>query len=370
MPRTLIDPLRRRWLQAALALPGAVVATGWLASAASAREGRAHGSAMLDVREFGARGDGVADDTRAFQRALDALPEAGGTVSVPPGRYRIDPLRSIRMRSRQHLKLADDAHLLAIPNAAERAYVINAEGVSDVEISGGRIVGERDRHLGKGGEWGHGIMIRGSSRVTVRDMHISRCWGDGISIGAIDAKRGRPVVPSRDVMIARVVSTGNRRQGLTIGRSERVRVYDCEFSRTGGTPPAAGIDVEPDAGYGARDVVIERCRVIGNRGPGIQLYRRVRDVVIRDCTIADNGGHGILMVEAGEVAIAGNRLFRNAPYGIGFKGKVSGVRIHGNRFAAARSARAKAATRSPHARHIRVTEGVTGLLIGADNRFD
>ena len=50
-------------------------------------------------------------------------------------------------------------------------------------LSGGRIIGDRDNHLGTTGEWGHGIMIRGSSRVTVRDIHISRCWGDGVSIG-------------------------------------------------------------------------------------------------------------------------------------------------------------------------------------------
>ncbi len=42
------------------------------------------------VRECGAAGDGVTDDTAAFQTALDARGQAGGgVVSVPPGRYRI-----------------------------------------------------------------------------------------------------------------------------------------------------------------------------------------------------------------------------------------------------------------------------------------
>jgi pectate lyase-like protein len=40
------------------------------------------------VREFGAAGDAVSDDTAAFQRALDAVSRAGGgTVYAPPGRY-------------------------------------------------------------------------------------------------------------------------------------------------------------------------------------------------------------------------------------------------------------------------------------------
>lgn len=333
-------------------------------------EGRAHGAKVLDVRDFGARGDGIGDDTEAFQKAIDALPADGGTVAVPPGRYRIDALRSIRPRSRTHLRLADGAELHAIPNAAERAYVINILGVRDVEISGGAIVGERDAHRGSTGEWGHGIMVRGSQRVTVRDIRISRCWGDGISIGAIDARKGAPVVPSEDVLIARVVSTGNRRQGLTVGRSRRVRVYDGEFSHTGGTAPAAGIDVEPDAGHGASDVVIERCRVHDNRGPGIQVYHRVEDATIRDCVIADNGGHGILVVHARKLAIRDNRIERNRPYGIGLKGRAADVRIEGNRFVRASGAGRAAKADSAHARHIRSEASVRGVVVADGNRFD
>src|SRR6266567_9115648 len=40
------------------------------------------------VRSFGARGDASADDTSAFQRALDSVHSAGGgTVYAPPGSY-------------------------------------------------------------------------------------------------------------------------------------------------------------------------------------------------------------------------------------------------------------------------------------------
>ncbi len=48
-----------------------------------------------NVREFGARGDGEADDTEAFLAALAAAPP--GAILVPPGRYKItQPLRFIR----------------------------------------------------------------------------------------------------------------------------------------------------------------------------------------------------------------------------------------------------------------------------------
>lgn len=45
-------------------------------------------SDVLDVRQFGAKGDGRTDDTAAFQQALDAAAKAGGgTVLAPRGVY-------------------------------------------------------------------------------------------------------------------------------------------------------------------------------------------------------------------------------------------------------------------------------------------
>jgi len=45
---------------------------------------------VLDLRTFGAVGNGIVDDGPALQRALDALAIAGGgTLRVPPGRYAI-----------------------------------------------------------------------------------------------------------------------------------------------------------------------------------------------------------------------------------------------------------------------------------------
>jgi len=44
----------------------------------------------VNLRDFGATGDGVADDGPAFQKALDALADAGGgTLLIPAGTYKI-----------------------------------------------------------------------------------------------------------------------------------------------------------------------------------------------------------------------------------------------------------------------------------------
>ena len=139
------DAARRRFSQAVL-----LAASGLFLATARAAD-RERGGGAQDVRRHGARGDGTHDDTRAFQAAIDALPVAGGVVNVPSGDYLIDPVVGVKLRSRMHLAMAPGARLIAKPNAAERAYVLNAHRVSDVEISGGRIIGEREAHKGTTG---------------------------------------------------------------------------------------------------------------------------------------------------------------------------------------------------------------------------
>jgi parallel beta-helix repeat protein len=352
---------RRDFMGGLLKLTAAAVACGSASFAASAVvvSGRERGSAVIDVRAHGAKGDGIHDETSSFQAAINALPEAGGTITVPAGAYLIDPTRSVKLRSRMHLSLAAGARLLARPNASPRAYVLLAQQLEDVEISGGRIIGERDSHLAASGEWGHGIRIRGCSGVTVRDIHISRCWGDGISAGGI-ISRARASQPGRDYVFENVVCTGNRRQGLTIGSSRRVRVRNCTFADTGGTPPGAGIDIEPDTGI-ASDIVIEDCLLRGNRGPGISIYKRAAGVTIRRCTIDRNRGDGILAVTAIDCVFADNIIRDNGLKGIALKAGSRNVRVAGNRFSSnGRGGKGQ----------VRVADDSREIRIEADNVFE
>ncbi|MCR5476746.1 MAG: glycoside hydrolase family 28 protein [Lachnospiraceae bacterium] len=66
----------------------------------------------LNVREFGAKGDGVSDDTEFLQAAICACP-AGSRVLVPAGTYRI---RSLFLKSGLRMELAKGATLAADPD--------------------------------------------------------------------------------------------------------------------------------------------------------------------------------------------------------------------------------------------------------------
>lgn len=51
-------------------------------------------SEKISVKDFGAKGDGSTDDSEAFRRALDA--GSGKLIEIPPGRYRLNGLFTIR----------------------------------------------------------------------------------------------------------------------------------------------------------------------------------------------------------------------------------------------------------------------------------
>ncbi len=77
--------LRRREMAKSALLGGASLLLG--AQGPAQAEGPPAGKERLNVRDFGATGDGKTDDTKALQRALDAAGELQGALFVPPGVY-------------------------------------------------------------------------------------------------------------------------------------------------------------------------------------------------------------------------------------------------------------------------------------------
>ncbi len=72
---------------------------------------------VLDVRDFGAKGDGVAKDTAALQQAIDrCCVLGGGEVVVPAGSYLTGALA---LRSNTILRLHKDATIVGSPDLAD-----------------------------------------------------------------------------------------------------------------------------------------------------------------------------------------------------------------------------------------------------------
>jgi polygalacturonase len=286
------------------------------------------GSTVINVKNMGAMGNGVNDDTAAFQAAFNALPASGGTVVVPNGTYMINALVGISMPSHSRLSMDASAELSAIPNDAERSWVVKVWNVNNVEILGGHIVGERVGHTGTTGEWGYGIDVEGSSTVSVHDIGLSNCWGDGMVVSATGS--GSTAVLSTGVTINRVTSTNNRRQGLTLGPSQQVYVVNSSFTDSNGIAPQAGIDIEPATQGSTSQVRIENSVLSNNVGNGLEMHANVTGVVLTTTTAENNQGYGAFDDGADNVQITNNLLSENYLFGVDMAGTTSDVQIDNN----------------------------------------
>jgi len=103
--------------------------------------GEAAGAGVYDVKNFGAKGDGVAKDTAAIQRAVDAAGAAGGgTVELPAGTYLSG---TVYLRNHVDFHLGAGAVLKGSPAPADYcaadAFPQNAASKGD-NTSGGHLL--------------------------------------------------------------------------------------------------------------------------------------------------------------------------------------------------------------------------------------
>jgi parallel beta-helix repeat protein len=328
------------------------------------------GQPCVNVRDYGARGDGVTDDTDAIQMAvLDATSKPlplRGRVCVPPGIYMIkadapireencpDPPdgraekpRGVALLSGTHFHVDPGATLRAYPTAQTHYRVLRVWQQDDVTITGGTLLGERDEHIilacspgtsscpddakceANGmcplGQWGFGIDVRNSSNIRIENVTAANFWGDGFMIGGLNI----PDLPDNEnVSVTRSVASRNRRNGLALISCKGCRVMDSTFSNTGGNPegPGAGIDLEPSgqepAGYAVQDSLITRCTSIKNFR-GIQLGGRenapeneVTRNVIAGNRVSRNEEDGIRISRASDNRVMNNRVTLNGGRGI------------------------------------------------------
>lgn len=291
----------------------------------------------LDPRDFGAKGDGVAKDTKAIQTALDRVAVlGGGEVVLAAGTYLVGALR---LGSNTVLRIEEGATLQGSPDVADypvtqvrwegkwvAGYIglIWAQGEKNITLTGkGRIVASDaiPRRIEQSTGLRHPCLLEfvDVKGLTVSDLYTQQndMWSihpvycedvifqDMTVNGKAD---GIDVDSCRRVAILRCnfdtvddcisLKSGRGMEGNVIGRpTEDVTITDCIFIDR----RWACIGIGSETSGGVRRVLVERCKCEAAHTFAIYIKSRpgrgafIEDIAMRDLEVK-NAGYGFLRI--------------------------------------------------------------------------
>ncbi|HEX9557881.1 MAG TPA: right-handed parallel beta-helix repeat-containing protein [Reyranella sp.] len=267
---------RRRGLMAGAGM--ALAALPAIAAAQQAPRQRSDRSDMLSAAAFGARGDGVADDSAALQAALDAAfaPNGPGFLAIPQGTYKLTrPLRVVTPVGQKgdvghrHGIIGHGARLVsAIADGGNVLEYVSNATVRFLQIEGLDILG--------GGREGHGISLECEHKehylynFCLRDITVQGVGGDGCRMMG-------------NVFEGQVINTylrDNKKNGMTLGHGARagilsaIHVFGCVFGQNG----QYGVEMV----NGCYDAAFHGCYFLLNGKHGL--------VALNGCTLLSNCG--------------------------------------------------------------------------------
>ena len=111
-----------------------------------------------------------------------------------------------------------------------------------------------------------------------------------------------------------------------------MKVYDSEFSYSNGTSPQCGVDIEPENGNIAYQVLFRNCWVHGNARYGMLLYKGSRSITVDRCTVENNGSCGIVTRNATAIYTANNTIRNNSATGVFIQDGTSNCQVSRNIF--------------------------------------
>lgn len=269
---------------------------------------------------FGAYGDGIHDDTEAIQTAINASTSVvfnGGKI------YKVsaDSTTGIALTVLSNRKIdLNNATIKLIGNSLGGYAMMNLNNVSNVIIENGNITGDRDEHTGNTGEWGHGISVDYASNVTLSNLYVSKCFGDGVYVGNTSLEAGH----NENVTVNNVVCDSNRRNGMSVTDGTGIIISKSKFLNTNGTSPQAGLDIEPNNANALIDIIVENVECLDNGGDGFGISDHVG---IENCRFSINNlvtdSIWLVLLGANNTIICNNvyALWNHAYYGLTISNK-------------------------------------------------
>jgi len=192
----------------------------------------------INVKEFGAVGDGVTDDTQAIQEAINLH----SNIVIPDGVYLVDKLdvnKSIIITGSQNtvLKMKDS-------NSNTSILRIVGTNSENVEISNLTLDGNKKDVFG--------CFAQYLNSITVKNSVIKNCGNVGYSQGHTKSIDGIMLSKCKNGYISNCIFDTIERDGLLGYPCENLTVKDCTFENCGRFPSA---NTHSDGGIGGIEIV-------------------------------------------------------------------------------------------------------------------
>ena len=242
------------------------------------------------------------DATPAFMLAINS--GAAKVIIDDPG-FALQ-LNAIRLHSNLELIFEDKVIIEAKKNAFKStgAFLFTVVECNNIILRGkGKVIlrmrkkDYQNQNLYKHSEWRHLLGIKGSKNVKISNLTLQSSGGDGIYLGCTSK-----TPYCKDILLEDLVISDHHRQGISVISAENLIIRRCTITNTSGTPPAAGIDFEPNSrpkGQRIVNCLVEDCNIIGNEGTGLEFYTPYMEgcppqsINVRNCLIKSNHHTGI-----------------------------------------------------------------------------
>ncbi|MEI7437922.1 MAG: glycosyl hydrolase family 28-related protein [bacterium] len=244
----------------------------------------------VNVQEYGARGDGQADDTGAIRAAIAALPVKGGVLFFPPGHYLTDtlyPPNFTTFLGHSAFGYQESGGTVISPFKPLQPRLVDLNGRKGVRLTGltfhGRDMGEEMAgiYAARGTEHEQHIVVD-----SCKIEHFSGCglamseshvWCLRHSIFCCNRLDGADASNSFDGWITDCMFVANGRYGLSLGNSTTVN--GCRIEHNG----CAGLTVNR---YYGQHLQINGNLFCSEKGPAIEILEgNVRAIAITGNTI-------------------------------------------------------------------------------------